>query len=169
MTMHCNPLRLVAICSLGLLTQSCASLEGIVETPDVTLRSIAVTDLDFSGQTFLLGFDVTNPNPFSLPLTSIKYDVTLDGEHFAGGRTEASLTVPAQSDTQFAISVELDLIRTAPKLLYMIREATEGGIHYGIKGKLGVDLPVVSSVPFDAEGVVSVDTGALGNLRTAFD
>ncbi|MEM7430601.1 MAG: LEA type 2 family protein [Pseudomonadota bacterium] len=153
----------------SVLLQSCASLEGLIQTPSVSLNSIKVTDLDFSGQTFSLGFDVSNPNPFSLPITSINYSVSLDGEHFAGGKTDADLTVPAQGDTEFAISVELDLIRTAPKLLYLIRESRDRGISYRVKGDLGVDVPVVDSVPFDANGIVQVDTGVLGNLRTAFD
>ena len=68
--------------SLSLLS-GCASTGDILDTPNVSLRNIEVTDLDFSGQTFVLGFDVTNPNPFPLPVKTISYGVELDGYRFA--------------------------------------------------------------------------------------
>lgn len=163
-----KPIQVTAIFLLAAMLHSCASLENAVQAPGVSLKNIEIADLGFSGQTFLLAFDITNPNPFSLPVRSIDYGVDLDGERFASGKTPASFSVPAQSDTSFTISVELDLIRTAPKLLYLVREANDRGIPYEISGSLGIDLPLVKDVPFKADGTVRVDTGALGNLRTAF-
>jgi len=63
---------------------ACAGMETVISAPDVSLRKVTVTNLDFSSQTFLLGFDVVNPNAFPLPVSRVSYGVELDGQHFAG-------------------------------------------------------------------------------------
>ncbi len=161
--------RAVAIAAFALLQQSCASLEDVIQSPGVTLNTIEIQDIDFSAQTFVLGFEVSNPNPFPLPINAIDYGVTLDGERFASGRTAADISVPASGRSDIAISVELDLFRTAPKVLYLVREATEDGIPYEVRGNLSVDLPLVDKVPFGTEGRVRVDADALGSLSSRFN
>ena len=147
--MPCRAATLLAACAL---LASCASMEEIVESPKVSLRSIKVQDLDIQRQTFLLSFDVTNPNPISLPIGSVSYDVRLDGFRFASGRTPGSFTIPASSDTEFAISAELDLLNTAPQLLSIVRAGVHRDIPYELQGSLGVDLPLVRPVQFAASG-----------------
>ena len=61
------------------LLMACASTSDLISAPGVSLRNVEITDVDFSGQTFLLGFDVTNPNPFPLPVSTVSYAVELDG------------------------------------------------------------------------------------------
>lgn len=161
--------RAVVIAAIALSLPSCASLEDVIQSPGVTLNTIEIQDIDFSAQTFVLGFEVSNPNPFPLPISSIDYGVTLDGERFASGRTAADISVPASGRSDIAISVELDLFRTAPKVLYLVREATEDGIPYEVRGNLGVDLPLVDKVPFGTEGHVRVDADALGSLSSRFN
>lgn len=140
--------------TLLVLFAACASLEQAVGTPGVSLRNVEATDLDFSGQTFLLSFDVTNPNPFPLPIRSIAYGVRLDGHRFARGKAESAFTVPAQSDGAFAISVELDLLRTAPQLLYSFRDSIERDIPYELDGEFGIGLPYVKPVSFSTTGEI---------------
>ena len=108
--------------SLSILS-GCASMDNLVSAPEVSLKDVEVTDLDLSGQTFVLAFDVINPNPFPLPVKSISYGVDLDGYRFASGSTVASIMIPAAGDANFAISVELNLMRTAPQLLFIVRDS----------------------------------------------
>ena len=49
----------------------CAALDDVVSAPDVSLRDVEVGQLDVRKQTFLLAFDVSNPNPFPLPVSTI--------------------------------------------------------------------------------------------------
>jgi len=146
--------RAFCLAMVSSLLASCAGLETTISSPGVSLRNVTVQDLDFSGQTFLLGFDVTNPNPFPLPIKSIDYGVELDGQHFAGGRTLSEFTVGAQGDAEFAISVKLDLLRTAPQLLHIVREAATSDVPYRIKGELGIDIPLVKPVSFESSGEI---------------
>lgn len=137
--------------SLSLLT-GCASTGDLFDAPNVSLRNVEVTDLDFSGQTFVLGFDVTNPNPFPLPVKAVSYGIELDGYRFASGSTRGGFTVPASGDAEFAISVELNLLKTAPQLLYLVRDSLKHDIPYTLYGQFGLDIPLTDPVKFTSSG-----------------
>lgn len=134
------------------LLASCAGSGPIISAPGVSLRNVELTRLDASGQTFLLGFDVSNPNAFPLPVSSVTYGIELDGYRFAGGRASSDFTIPARGDGSFAISVEIDLLKTAPQLLHLVGDSLRRDIPYALEGELGLDLPLVSKVPFEATG-----------------
>jgi len=141
---------LLSLCLLS----ACASTGSLIDTPNVTLRNVEVTDLDFSRQTFLLGFDVTNPNAFPLPVRNVSYGIELDGYRFASGSTRGSFTVPASGDAEFAISVELDLLKTAPQLLFLVRDGLKRDIPYKLNGQLGLDIPLTDPVRFTSSGEI---------------
>lgn len=147
---------------VALLLSSCAALEEIAVPPQVTLRSVAVKDLDFKRQTFVLGFDVTNPNPLSLPIKSVNYGVELDGQRFASGEVLSSFTIPGGGDTTFSISVDLDLFNTAPQLIGIVRDGMRRDIPYTLEGSLGVDLPLVNPVRFQTGGTIQLTSADLG-------
>ena len=143
---------------MALALSACTSMETVIGVPDVSLRNVTVTDLDFSSQTFLLGFAVVNPNAFPLPVSGVSYGVELDGQRFASGETAGGFVVPAQGDGEFAISVELNLLRTAPQLLYVIRDGVHRDIPYTLKGRLVIDIPLVKPVEFKASGEIRLQT-----------
>jgi len=146
------------VVALGL--GACASLpENIVSKPEVNLRDVQVMGLGFNNQTFLLSFDISNPNPFPLPVNHVSYGVKLDGHRFASGNTPSAINVPASGATQFAISVELDLLNTAPKLLAIIRDGVRGEIPYELEGRLGIDLPLTPSVSYRTDGAIRLNSG----------
>jgi LEA14-like dessication related protein len=132
----------------------CASTGNLVSTPSVDLRNVEATELGFSGQTFLLAFEVDNPNPFPLPVRSISYGVVLDGYRFASGSTAGNFTVPASGQAKFAVSVELDLVKTAPPLLYIVKDSFEREIPYELNGEFGLDIPATSPLRFSSSGAV---------------
>jgi len=136
------------------LLLACASTGDLVSAPDVSLRNVQMTKVEFSRQTFLLSFDVTNPNPFPLPISTVSYGVELDSQRFASGRTQSGFTVPASGNGEFAISVELNLLKTAPQLLYIVRDGEKRDIAYELKGQLGVDIPLVKPMDFESSGAI---------------
>jgi LEA14-like dessication related protein len=138
---------------LCLLT-ACASTGDLISTPGVSLRNVEITDIDFTSQTFLLGFDVTNPNPFPLPISTVSYAVELEGYRFASGSTAGGFTVPSSGDAEFAISVELDLMKTAPQLLFIVRDSVRRDIPYTLSGKFGLDIPLIEPVRFETSGAI---------------
>lgn len=136
------------------LLTGCAGTGSLIDTPQVSLRNVEVTELDLDSQTFRLDFDVINPNPFPLPIAAISYGVELDGFRFASGETQGNFTVPASSDGGFAISVELNLMRTAPQLLFIVRDGVHREIPYVLKGTFAVDIPFVDPVRFQTNGTI---------------
>jgi LEA14-like dessication related protein len=153
---HWQGLSLVMVCMLS----ACASVESLVSSPTVSLRGMRMTEFSFTGQTFVLDFDVSNPNPFPLPVNSVAYGVVLDGHTFASGNTHGSFSVPAGGDGEFAISVDLNLLRTAPKLLSIVRDGARRDIPYEIEGELGVDIPYTPPVSFSSNGEIRLTSSA---------
>ena len=150
-----------AIRPMGILVCSwfisaCAATGDLVSTPEVQLTEVQVTSLDVSGQVFRLGFDVSNPNPFPLPVTGVSYGVELDGQRFATGKTSGSFVVPARGSGDFAISVELDLLRSAPRLLYSLSDGVRDAIPYSLEGSLGIDIPFTEPLKFRSTGEIRI-------------
>ncbi|MDJ0938326.1 MAG: LEA type 2 family protein [Woeseiaceae bacterium] len=139
---------------MGWLSGCATVTESVVSAPDVSLRNVHVARLDLSAQTFVLSFDVTNPNPFPLPVNMIDYGVKLDGRRFASGETDCKIMVPAGSDSEIAISVDLNLLKTDPELLFIVRDAARGDIPYTLEGRMGVDLPATRPMRFEHEGLI---------------
>ena len=130
------------------------SLENLVKSPSIELRDVQVMGLGFNGQTFLLSFDISNPNPFALPVSSVSYGIKLDGYRFASGETPGEFSVPAGGDAQFAISVDLNLLQTAPQLLSIVRHSVREDVTYELEGVLAVDLPFTPSVAYRNAGSI---------------
>jgi LEA14-like dessication related protein len=147
---------LAAITGLG----ACETLpENLIEKPVVALRDVQVVGLGFNAQTFLLSFDISNPNPFPLPVNHVSYGVQLDGQRFAAGRTPGEINVPADGTAQFAISVELDLLNTAPALLSIVREGVRREVPYVLEGELAIDIPLTPPVRYRSEGAIRLNSG----------
>jgi len=153
------------LATLCLLT-ACASTGDLIGTPGVSLRNVQIEDIDLTGQTFLLGFDVTNPNPFPLPISTVSYTVELDGYRFASGSTVGGFTVPSSGDAEFAISVELNLMKTAPQLLFLVRDSMKRDIPYTLSGAFGLDIPLTEPVHFESSGEIRMQAISLQALQT---
>lgn len=143
-----------------LAMSGCAStLQNFVQSPVVELRAVRVLGLGFNGQTFLLSFDISNPNAFALPVRSVRYALKLDGRRFASGETSSEFSVPANGDARFAISVDLNLLHTAPQLLAIVRQSAREDVSYELDGRLGVDIPLAPAVTYRNSGFIRLSSG----------
>ena len=155
----------LALCALVSLA-SCASLpDGLVSAPDVRLTNVQLAGLGFNKQNFVLSFDVQNPNAIALPVRNVSYGISLDGRRFASGATASNFRIPANGSSEFAISVDLDLLSTAPQLLSIIRDGVHSDIAYDLDGRFGVDLPLIPELKFSNSGHVRLDGAATSFLR----
>lgn len=143
------------------LTGCATTMENLVKSPSVELTGVQVVGLGFNGQTFLLSFDISNPNPFALPVSSVSYGVKLDGQRFASGETSGEFSVPANGNGQFAISVDLNLLHTAPQLLSIVREGVRNDVSYELDGRLAVDIPLAPPVAFRNTGSIRLRPAGL--------
>lgn len=153
--------RHLAVAGLMLVLSACASLpENLISKPKVELRDVRIVGLDFKSQTFLLSLDIHNPNPFPLPINHVSYGVRLDGHRFASGQTPSEFSVPASGDEQIDISVELDLLTTAPKLLSIVRDGARTEVPYDLEGQLGIDIPLTPPVAYRTSGAIRLNSGS---------
>lgn len=148
------------------LMLGCASTADLVDAPRVRLSNVAVTEIDLSNQTFLLDFEVSNPNPFPLPVRSISYGVELDGFRFASGQTRGEFTVPAGGEGSFAISVDVNLMRTAPQLLFIVSDGVKREIPYALSGRFEVDIPLAPPLTFRDDGTIRVRANEIAAERS---
>jgi len=158
--------RIIVLSTVAWLAAGCASTGVIIERPSVTLSNVAVTEVDLGGQTFVLDFDVVNPNPFPLPIRSIAYGVELEGLRLASGETQSAFTVPAGGDSHFEITVDVDLMRTAPQLMFVVREGIYRDIPYALEGRFAIDVPFANPVTFRNEGSIRLNARELAADRS---
>ncbi len=163
--MEAASFRNIALSAVACVATGCASTGVIVEKPAVSLRNVAVTDIDLDGQTFILEFDVDNPNPFPLPVRSVSYGVELQGLRLASGETQSAFTVPAQGDSHFEITVDVDLMRTAPQLMFIVRDGIYRDIPYALEGRFAIDVPFANPVAFRNEGSIRLNAAELAADR----
>jgi len=135
---------------------SCAGTAVSIEKPTVQLSRVAVNQLSFTGQSFLLSFDISNPNPFPLPIRSVRYHVRLANQTFASGETPSDFSIPASGDGNFDISVELDILKSASSLTGVLRGGMQQPVPYELNGSLAVDIPFVKPLPFSTSGVITI-------------
>jgi len=135
---------------------ACAGTGNVIDSPSVELTAVELTSASFRRQTFLLTFDVSNPNPFPVPVKAVDYQVDFDDRKFAGGKTQGSFTVPARGADSFAISVDLDILSSASHLKSLVRGDFKENISYELNGNLAVDIPLVKPIPFSSSGVINM-------------
>jgi LEA14-like dessication related protein len=159
-------LRNIALSAVACFAAGCASTGAIVERPGVSLRNVSVTEINLDSQTFVLDFDVVNPNPFPLPVRSVSYGVELEGWRLASGETQSAFTVPAGGDSRFKITVDVDLMRSAPQLMFIIRDGIYSDIQYALEGRFAIDVPFASPVAFRNEGSIRLNADELAADRS---
>lgn len=140
----------------ALSLSACAGTGTVIDSPRVELTGVELTSANIRRQTFLLSFDVNNPNPFPLPVKAVDYEVIFDDEKFAGGKTQGSFTVPANGMDSFAISVDLDFLSSATHLKSLMSGGLRENIAYELRGRLAVDIPLVKPIPFSNSGVINM-------------
>jgi LEA14-like dessication related protein len=143
-----------------LVLSACASGGKFVSAPQVELGGVEIKSLSFARQTFLLSFNVSNPNPFPLPVKGVHYKVMLQQQQFASGQTPGSFTIPASGDGAFSISVDLDLRKTATRLTSIIGSGMARPVDYELHGSLDVAIPFANSLNFTSSGTIMVQGGA---------
>jgi LEA14-like dessication related protein len=146
---------------LVFLLSACASIpESLISSPRVKLSDVQVVGLGFKSQTFLLSFEVANPNRFPLPVRNVAYGIRLDGQRFASGETASEFTIPAEGNATFAISVNLNLLQTAPQVLSIVRDGARRDIRYELVGQLGVDIPLTPPLKYTTSGTIRLNSAS---------
>jgi LEA14-like dessication related protein len=152
--------RIASLAAIAVIS-GCAGMETMISSPSVELTSIELTRADFDRQTFLLGFDVSNPNAFPLPVRSVHYRLRLGEQQFASGETQGNFTVPSNGNGNFTISVDLDMLRMTSYVSTMIQTGMRRNIDYELSGSLTVDIPLAPPLQFSNDGNIELRAAGL--------
>ena len=148
--------RLTLLLLMTAVLPGCASNGAVIASPNVELTGVSLTSASFSNQTFLLDFHVGNPNSFPLPVKAVEYRLAFDDKKFASGSTRGNFTVPANGVSSFAISVELDLLRSSTHFASMVSGRSLDDLSYELEGELAIDIPLLPPVAFRNAGTVNL-------------
>jgi len=143
-------LLIVLIC--GLMFTTCAIIKSVVKKPEVTLKSVNVTDIDFMGLTLLSKVEVKNNYIIDIPLPNIDWDLFVTENPFVKGviQSNGSLKSQGSTEVQFPVSIKYaDLIKAITAL-------NDENARYKIKMTARIPVPEFGELswPFEHEGKI---------------
>jgi len=127
--------------------------------PTVALTGVEAGEVSLTGQEVSLRFEVRNPNAFPLPIRGLRYHLRINDQSFAGGESQGRIDVPADGVGRFAVTVELDLMRSGMQVASLLRSGVEDRLDYDLHGDFSVDIPGAPSIGFTSSGTVSLQSG----------
>lgn len=147
----------VAVLVAAVLLNGCATTREMLRSPSVSLTDVELTQAGFDRQTFMLSFNVDNPNPFPLPIKEVRYQINLANEKFASGEAQSNFSIPAGGTGAFDLSVEIDLLKQASALLSVVRSGMRHHVEYELYGSMSVDIPLVQPIAFSNSGSIQIE------------
>lgn len=162
-----NPKRTAIIIGAVLLLTlgACATIEQLVQKPEITFDSLGTRDMSLLEGTFIFRFNVSNPNPVGVHLGDILYDLDINGNRLVSSQLSQGLDLEASGTSPLEIPVTinyLDFFNSltqlvgADRLDYRLSGSAAVGpfrIPYSSSGKLDVPkLPdiTVENVKIDS-------------------
>ncbi|MBU0656582.1 MAG: LEA type 2 family protein [Gammaproteobacteria bacterium] len=142
--------RIFAFVFTALLLQACSGVPGIVEQPKVSIQNIGLQNISLTQGTAIVTLNVSNPNPFPLPIRGIEYGLSLNGHPVASGDQVQEQSIGAGQEVPVSIPIRLDFVELARLAPVAWRERK---LQYDLTG--AVRLPLIK-VPFQRQGGVGV-------------
>lgn len=136
---------LVTLIVSGLLVMSCASLQDMVQKPTVRVEGMHLDNLSLFEATLRFDLKVENPNPLSVTVRSVTYDLELNNREFMQGTLDQGLKLPSGGTdvVQLPLTVSyFDLFDSASDLF---KHQT---VAYTLSGTVGIgplDIPYRST------------------------
>lgn len=137
---------LTAILLLGLTGCTELDVREALEhqKPKVSVADQRFTRLDFERVNMAFGIKVDNPNPVSIELGGLDYDLKLAGQNFASGKQKKTLRMGASGASRF----ELPLSLSYQEIFITLKS---------LKGK--------DTIPYELTTGLMIDVPLLGRLR----
>ncbi len=122
------------------------------ERPNLSVTSIDMQSGNLLHQSFLVKFQVQNPNPRPLPVSSLHAELNVAGERIASGVSNRSFVVPPMGQMEFDMTITANM---ALALLKLANQQSDS-IDYEVTGAASLDLPLLHNLPFRQTGSLSL-------------
>ena len=132
------------------LVMSCATLQQMVQPPDVKVENINIADFSFQDITLDFGLLINNPNPFGIDLQGYEYTFALEGQEFLSANETRSFNVGAAGASTVHIPITLNF----SKIIELVKHTKDlDSLSFDLVGKLhpGGVLSAFN-IPFERSG-----------------
>lgn len=129
---------------------ACSSLPGKPEPPRVNLVGLQLVSMELFEQRYQVRLRIKNPNAYELPIHGIDFRLDINGQAFADGVSNRSVTVPAYGEEVIALEVSSNLIQVF-RQLQSLEQSRSPGFEYRINGTIAVG-DSGQRLPFDYSG-----------------
>jgi len=142
------------IVAMMMIISACSTLQkelkNHVKTPEVNYQSISLGKVAMDSIELNPIFNIANKNAFSLPINTINYELSLNNEKMFAGETEAIGTLPANSDKNVSLSIDLtkETLTSLQQLLFKDKK-----LNYQVKGNVNV---MGLAIPFEKSATLYV-------------
>ena len=130
----------------------------MIQEPIVTLNSVNIARVNFSGVDLIANVDVENTNGFSIPMPKVDWELFVNESSFTEGTVEDKRTIGSREkiSLDIPISVSYDrLFGTFGSLLGLLGSGSSG-IPYKVDMKLRFPMPLLEHIVYklDHTGVL---------------
>ena len=102
--------------------------------PKISLKTLSLTKLNYSGATLALSLEVDNPNAFSVGLDRLNYDFTVNGKRWLSGNSNALGNVAQQQQSVITLPITLNFMEMGSSLYGLLKGGQD--LNYSLNGKL---------------------------------
>ncbi|MFT5485424.1 MAG: LEA14-like dessication related protein [Paracoccaceae bacterium] len=143
----------------------CASVDD-AKPPSIQLSNLRLGNGGLLNQELLIEIRVGNPNNFELPLTGLTFELEVNGQPFADGLSDATVTVPRLGYATVPVTGNTNILSVFRQLMFLGKTDRITYRLHGIAyvGRLGIN----QSVPYERKGELSLQD-AMPGLRDQRD
>lgn len=148
-------LRLFACLALSIALTSCSGLpmgSNFIK-PKVSVADIRMLDSTMFEQRFAIKLRVQNPNNFSIPVSGLNYQLSLNGTAFGSGVSNHAFNIPKNAESL----VEVEATTSLPSVMKALSGwmKNKDSLTYAILGNINVGNSS-SAIPFDYTGELNL-------------
>jgi len=143
---------MAAVLICGLMCNTCDLFKSMVKAPELSLKSVDFTKIDFNGLTLLSKVDVRNDNSIDIPLPKIDWDLNIIDNPFVNGIIQSKGSLKSNDSTE----VEFPVSFTYVDLINAIVALTDENAKYKINMMAHIPVPQLGDMswPFSHEGKI---------------
>lgn len=130
----------------------------LLRLPSVGVASLKIEKMGLTGADLLLNLEVENSNAARLFLNHLDYNLSVNGQSWAGGETHQSAEVAAHGRSLLSIPLSLNFLQMGQTAVQLL--AGKQSLNYQLSGNLNLDssIPLLKNVslPINRQGVVEL-------------
>lgn len=147
------------VLGLFFVLTGCAGVDD-AKPPSIQLSNLQLGDGGLLNQELLIEIRIGNPNNFDLPLTGLTFALEVNGQPFAEGLSNATVTVPRLGYASVPVTGNTNILSIFRQLMFL---GKTDRISYRLHGTAYVGrLGINQSVPYERKGELSLQDALPG-------